>query len=1581
MRRRLASLTTAVAVVAAGLVVTVAAAAPAAADVPPGLSPVLSPTADQATADALPTVQVDGVVWSQAIVGNTVFAGGKFANARPAGAAAGTNLTPRANLLAYDLTTGVLKTTFAPPALNGQVLAVAASPDGKRIYAAGEFTNVGDNTKRNRVAAFDATTGALITTFNVNIGSRVKAIVATNDTVYVGGQFTSANGVTRTRLAAYAAANGALTAWAPVADNTVNALVLSPDKTKVYVGGAFASINGSPAYGLAAVDATTGDLLPFATGSKVQNSGANAAITSLSSDGTSLYGTGYVYGPGGNLEGTFQSDLATGSMNWVEDCHGDTYSAWASPSAVYTVSHAHYCGNIGGFFQSDPWSTNQRFALAFSKNATGTVGNDPYGYFNWAGNASPSLINWFPDFKTGTATGQNQAGWTVTGNDKYVVVGGEFPQVNGVGQQGIVRFATKPPAPGKSGPVLTGSKFTPKLVSLSQGSVRIAFQTNWDRDDMSLTYKIVRNSNTAAPIYTTTADSTYWNRPFLGYTDSNLAPGDYRYRLYVLDKDGNQVAGDTATITVPANGYSPSNYQKSVIAAAPSTYWRLGEPAGSTAAYDWVGYNDGIVGSGVSQATDGAVIGDTNLADTFDGSDSGRVTFPTIGTSPDVFTTSAWVKTTSTNGGKIIGFGNSQAGTSSSYDRHLYMQNSGQISFGVYDNGVRTVSSAKAYNDGQWHQVVSTLGPDGMALYVDGLRVGQRADVVKGNPYQGYWKVGGDNLGGWSYQPNSNNLAGSIDEVAIYPTVLTRDQVIAQYVASGRTSPVPPNPTDAYGAAVRAAQPTSYWRLDESSGSTAGDTGPDLNSGTFHGGYTLGAPGALNGYAGTAATFNGADGFVSSDAAYDNPTVYSNEIWFKTATNRGGKLIGFGNNANGSSSGYDRHIYMQDNGQLVFGTYTGQLNTITSPRSYNDNTWHQAVSTQGPDGMKLYVDGQLVGTNPQTQAQNYTGYWKVGGDNTWGSSSNYLDGTLDEVSIYPTVLSAGTVADHWSLGTTGALPNSAPTASFAATGGRLTASFDATASGDTDGTIASYAWNFGDGSTGSGATVTHPYTAAGTYTVTLTVTDDKGATAATTQTVAVTAPPANVAPVASFTTGSEGLTLSADASGSSDPDGSIASYAWDFGDGATGTGRTTSHVYGSTGTRTVTLTVTDDKGATTSTTQSVTVTAPPPNVPPTAAFTSAVAGLTVNVDGTGSTDTDGTIASYAWAFGDGGTSTDATAVHTYTAGGTYTVTLTVTDNSGASTSKAATITVVKPPPANVAPTAAFTSTVTNLGVALNGSTSTDTDGTIASYAWDFGDNTNGSGATTQHTYLAAGTYTVALTVTDNAGATNTVSKAVTVTNPATPTAYATDLFERAVVNGLGSADTGGVWTLNGTAAQFAVNGGQARLKINTAGSGPLAWLNTVSAADLKGSVDFTYDKAATGGGTYTSVAVRRVGTSDYRFKVRIQPTSVQVQLSKVVNGVETTLRTQTIAGMTWAPGDTLRLAFQAQGAGSTVLSAKAWKVGTAEPAAWQATVTDTQAELQGPGAVGVQTYLAGSATNAPVVASFDNLTIGTLPTP
>jgi len=175
--------------------------------------------------------------------------------------------------------------------------------------------------------------------------------------------------------------------------------------------------------------------------------------------------------------------------------------------------------------------------------------------------------------------------------------------------------------------------------------------------------------------------------------------------------------------------------------------------------------------------------------------------------------------------------------------------------------------------------------------------------------------------------------------------------------------------------------------------------------------------------------------------------------------------------------------------------------------------------------------------------------------------------------------------------------NEPPTATFSATPmtgpAPLTVAFDASATDDPDGTIASFDWATGDGSTLSGVAPVYTYTAPGTYAVVLTVEDDRGAPAIATRTIQVTAP-GNQLPVASFTadpTFSLGppLTVNFDATGSHDPDGAIIDYLWNFGDGDTGVGATAVHTYTETGTFTVVFTVIDDDGVPASATTTIQV--------------------------------------------------------------------------------------------------------------------------------------------------------------------------------------------------------------------------------------------------------------------------------------------------------------------------------------------------------------------------------------------------------
>jgi PKD repeat protein len=1453
--------------------------APAASADSAPLDPANPATPVSVTADGLPTVQINGVAWSQVVVGNTVYVAGKFTTARPAGAKAGTQETVRNNLLAYDIRTGELNTSFTPD-LNGQALVIAASPDGRRIYVGGDF-NRANGEVRNRVAAYDTATGQLVTSFRPSVAGQVRALAATNNTVYLGGNISAVGSVSRTRLAAVSASNGALLPWAPVAgaaatngSNEVMALVVTNGGTQVVASGRFASLNGVAATGVGALDAVSGATKAFAVNKLITNQGQDSAVWGLSTDGTTVYGSAYDFSGPGNLEGTFAATADGGALRFVAYCRGDNYSSFATSNALYIASHMHRCDYIGGWKDSAP-AQIWKHATAVSLTPTGTV-NGYYRNTNFLGKPAPSLLAWYPTLTQGTITGQYQAGWSVTGNDQYVVYGGEFPRVNGVGQQGLVRFAVPSLAPNKIGPSASGME--PTLTQLGAGAVRISWKSTSDQDNEHLTYRVYRDDE-VAPIHTVTRPSTWWNLPTLAVGDTGLAAGSHRYRITATDPMGNVATSGWTTVDVTSGG-AARPYADVVRADGASDHWSLGETAGSTA-YNLGGATDMTLGSAVTKGADGALAGDGDDAFTFSNSTASFASTRTATAAPQTFTVEAWFRTTSNTGGRIVGFGNSTTGTSTSYDRLVYLDTSGRVNFGVNPGAQRVVTSPSAYNDGQWHHVAASLGAHGMVLHVDGKQVAARADT--------------------------------------------------------------------------------------------------------------------------------------------------------------------------------------------------------------------------------------------TSARAFSGYWRIGADNVWSGAKTFT-GSIDEVAIYPTVLSAEQVAAHVAVARTGTAANVAPTADFTSTATHLDAAFDASGSTDTDGTIASYAWDFGDGATGSGATATHAYRAAGTYQVQLTVTDDDGAASRRSATVSVTAPPPNVAPTADFSVAGAGRTGSFDASSSTDADGTLATYAWDFGDGSTGTGVRASHEYAEDGTYTVTLTVTDDDGATATAERGLTVSS---SVLASDSFDRSVTG------GLGTADVGGAWTASAGAvrqsvadgaaklaltkgtntashlstvgqtsadvrtafslssvptgggamvyvavrqvevyqaykarvrvFADGsvrvglvklvgssaevligsevllpgvtytpgmelnlrvqasGADTTELALSVWAAGSAEpaTPTLTRTDATetlqapgsvglGGYLSASATTPVdlrftglaatprgagsTTPPVANAAPTAAFTSSATDLTASVDASPSTDADGTLAAYAWNFGDGSTGTGVRASHEYAEEGTYTVTLTVTDDDGAAATVTQSITVVaakqpeqpeGPEQPAPVAADAFDRAVSGGLGTADVGGTWTASAGATRQSVADGAAKLAM-TKGTNTGSYLGALDLPDADVRTAFSLSSVPTGGGAMVYVGVRHVDLHQaYKARVRVfADGSVRVAMVKLSGSTDEVLIGSEVLlpGVTYTPGMELNLRVQASGTDTTELALSVWAAGSAEPVTPTLTRTDATATLQVSGGVSLGGYLSGSAT-APVDVRFTELRV------
>ncbi|HEY5822671.1 MAG TPA: LamG-like jellyroll fold domain-containing protein [Propionibacteriaceae bacterium] len=752
------------------------------------------------TADALPTAQIDGVVWTQTIAQGKVYVGGRFTSGRPAGAAPGEQTQPRGNFLAYDLSTGVLDETLEP-SFNGQVRAVAVSPDGRVLYVGGEFTQV-DGVTRNRLAAFDLATGELIPGFTAGTNASVLGLSVTADRVYLAGYFSSVNGETRVGAAALDAHTGALQTFrVEPAGGDVRQIQVSPDQTRVILGGSFTTMNGSsrPGYGLALVDPRSSQLLPLAANSVVRNGGLKSAVLSLDSDATGFFGSGYSVGTEtGNLEGIFRADW-NGNLVWLEDCHGDTYSVATSGPVVYGAGHAHECSTLGGFPRTDPRSFHH--GLAFTAQATRKVSPTPHAYANFEGQPAPSPLHWFPEFSLGTVTGLSQATWSVAADSGYVVYGGEFPAVNGQPQQGLVRFAAPTVAPKKRGPKTGEASAT----AWSSTSVRVAWRGGSDPDNERLGYQLFRSSagSTETLVDEDSALTTFWRQPIRTYLDTGLAAGrTYDYRLRTFDGDGNEDSTTLSATTAEAGAQALATltpYQQLVLGDGPSSYWPLDSVAGGTSA-DLAGGNVLHLGAAVTPAEGaGAITGEPRTAaKVTSGATAGGLSAAEVGPAPYDFTEELWFKTTSKTGGQLIGF---QEPLTSDSDRHVYLTAKGQLRFVVAPRGrVRAIAPTKAYNDGRWHHVAATVSAAGMALYVDGTMVGTQTDVRAPRVlWQAGVRAGDGNLAGLPDRPTTDTLDGSVDELAVYPVALSAAEIDEHHrLGTGQAVPARPFVVDEF---------------------------------------------------------------------------------------------------------------------------------------------------------------------------------------------------------------------------------------------------------------------------------------------------------------------------------------------------------------------------------------------------------------------------------------------------------------------------------------------------------------------------------------------------------------------------------------------------------------------------------------------------------------------------------------------------------------------------------------------------------------------------------------------------------------
>jgi len=330
----------------------------------------------------------------------------------------------------------------------------------------------------------------------------------------------------------------------------------------------------------------------------------------------------------------------------------------------------------------------------------------------------------------------------------------------------------------------------------------------------------------------------------------------------------------------------------------------------------------------------------------------------------------------------------------------------------------------------------------------------------------------------------------------------------------------------------------------------------------------------------SAYSFNGSTAYISTTTgiAAPGPTNFSISVWFNTSS-AGGLLVGYSASQTGPGSQYDRMIYMSNSGTLYFGLYSGGAQTINTTTTYADGNWHHAVATCSTStGSSLYVDGALqASSSTMTAPEVYTGngYWRVGYNTLTGwpslPSNLFFTGSLDDIAVYKTTLTASQVYTLYGGGSSPVCANTALALQVNTVSG------------------ATYSWSGPNSysSSSQNPTVSSSATTAMAGTYTCTVTDAAGCTSSIDVTAVV-----NAAPTSAFTATSSVL-IGANATITySGTYSSSSTYTWDFNGGtvASGSGVGPYTVNWSTaGTKTVTLTVTNSGGCSSTSTQTVTV--------------------------------------------------------------------------------------------------------------------------------------------------------------------------------------------------------------------------------------------------------------------------------------------------------------------------------------------------------------------------------------------------------
>jgi large repetitive protein len=463
----------------------------------------------------------------------------------------------------------------------------------------------------------------------------------------------------------------------------------------------------------------------------------------------------------------------------------------------------------------------------------------------------------------------------------------------------------------------------------------------------------------------------------------------------------------TATAnTVSAAAAFPRCYSDAVLADNPVSYWRLDETSGTTAA-DSKGSNPGTYTNGPTLGQAGA-LPDTinNKAASFDGvNDNVNVPY-TAALNTAQFTLEFWAKPTG-------GAGTWRTPVNSWWERPQGV--APFKGFGIWATNGDAWDALAAYSSNYveisgppvvlntWVHLVETFDGTTLRLYVNGAQAASGAVAGYTANTGAPLLIGVSDYGSGATEP----YPGVVDDVAVYNSALTAAKIRTHY-----------NTGRCYKDAVLADSPVGYWRLGETSGTTAAD-GIAGRHGSYIGAPSLNQTGALTGDTNPAVTFNGTSQYatVPYDAAF-NPAQFSVEGWAKptggAGTFRTVATSWYELGGGASPRGYWLGVGTDDKWWLSIANGTTFTNIIGPTVTLS--SWAHVLGTYDGTTGRLYVNGILVASTAVTYAANVSAPFGIGAYWANGSWIGLLPGSLDEVAVYNTALSQTRIQTHYLLG-------------------------------------------------------------------------------------------------------------------------------------------------------------------------------------------------------------------------------------------------------------------------------------------------------------------------------------------------------------------------------------------------------------------------------------------------------------------------------------------------------------------------------------------------------------------------------------